>query len=240
VSIVACLIDSREPSWVQALTFGAQMTSITALDAGDLLATTDDGALIAVERKTASDLLGSINDGRIWTQLAGLRAQTPWAYLVITGHLACSTDGKVTLDHGITGWTWAALQGALVQAQELGVMVVQASGDADYEPTVMRLSARSHTSELVIKPVKMPSILSDSERILTALPGIGLERVKDIVTHAGRPCWALQWLTDLHCEGHVPGIGPQIKRKVREALGLKPEEELSVIITETGMIADKE
>lgn len=236
MSIIAVTIDSREPLWVQTLAFGAPVATVTMLDHGDLLAVTDDQTVVAVERKTADDLLGSIRDGRLWPQLAGMRRQTPWSYLVITGTMAASGDGKVITDRGVTGWLWSSVQGALLKVQELGVMVVQAANDADYEPTVVRLSARSHTPEMVIEPRKEPSILSEAERILTAMPGVGLERVAAICEYCGTVGWALTMLTDTAQHGdHIPGVGPGIKRQIRNALGLRDNEALSVIYADSGM-----
>jgi len=234
MSITACLIDSREPQWVQRLTFGGALTTVTALEHGDLLATTDDGTLIAVERKTAGDLLGSLGDGRLWPQLAGMRQQTPWCYLVVCGLLSPAADGFTTTERGVTKWPWPSVQGALIQAQELGVVVVLAADDQDYEATVLRLSSRSHDATVMIKPVKEPSILSEAERILTAFPGIGLERVGAILDYTARPCWALAWLTHLDSTDKVPGVGPGIKRNIRAALGLADNESLWVLVDEGG------
>lgn len=239
MSITAVLIDQREPAWVQALTFGGAAKAITMLDHGDVLATTDDGALLAIERKTLSDLLNSIRDDRLWTQLAGIRAVSRWAYLMITGELLYSQNGKVITAHGESGWSWAAIQGALLQAQEMGVFVVMAAGDEDYEAAVMRLSARSHRQEMLVPPAREPRILSDTERVLTALPGVGLERVQALTEYAGSAAWAIQYLTDLEINDKVPGIGNGVKATVRRALGLKENQAMAVIMTENGHLAER-
>ena len=232
MTIVAAMIDSREPPWVQCLAFGEALTTVTKLDHGDLLATTDDGALIAIERKTVSDLLGSIRDGRLWSQLAGMRAQTPWCYLVVCGHMSPSDDGHVLTDRGSNGWSWASIQGALIKAQELGAVVVQVATDDDYEQTVMRLSSRSHDATVVIEPPRTPSVLSEAERILTALPGVGLEKVTALLDYAATPAWALAFLCDLETGDKVPGIGLGTKMRIRKALGLKDNEGLWLQVSE--------
>jgi len=220
MAITAAIIDSREPAWVQALTFGGAMVAHSQLDAGDVLVTCDDGTLLAVERKTPDDLLNSLRDNRLWAQLAGMRQVTPWAYLMITGDLRCSADGKVITDSRGTGWNWASVQGALLQAQEMGVFVYVCSGDDDYEAAVLRLAARSHKPELVIPPAREPIPMSTAERILLALPGLGPERAQALLEYCGTPAWALMCLTDLSFNDEVPGIGIGIKRAVRRALGL--------------------
>lgn len=234
MSITAAIIDSREPEWVKRLTFGGAMVAHSQLDAGDLLATVDDGVLLAVERKTPSDLLNSIREDRLWSQLASIRTQTPWAYLMITGELRRGDDGNVWADGRATGWTWAAVQGALLQAQEMGVFVTFAANDADYEPAVLRLAARSHRPEMLVPPARMPRIMSEAERVLCALPGIGPEKVAPIIKYTASPAWALTWLTSLDNPDRIPGIGLGTKRAIKKALGLKDDESLHVIVDENG------
>ena len=200
MAITAAVIDSREPDWVRRLTFGGAMVASSQLDAGDLLATVDDGTLVAIERKTPDDLLNSIREDRLWSQLAGIRALTPWAYLMITGELRRGEDGRVWADGRATGWQWAAIQGALLQVQEMGVFVVYAASSEDYEAAVLRLAARSHRAEVLVPPVREPRILSEAERVLCALPGIGPEKVQPILEYTGTPAWALMWLSQLENE----------------------------------------
>lgn len=237
MTVVAAMIDSREPPWVQQLTFNGAMTTVTQLSYGDLLVTADDGTLLAVERKTASDLLGSIRDGRLWLQLAGMKEQTPWSYLVITGLLTCSADGKAQTERGVTGWSWGALQGALLKAQELGAFIVFGRDDSEYEPTIMRLAAHSRKETVVLQPAKQPAILNESERVLAAMPGIGPEKVGAIMDHTGTLGWALSFLTHMTEEEHIAGIGPATKRGVRAVLGLRDDEDLSVVVADTGQLA---
>ena len=229
MAITAIVCDQREPAWVQALEFGGAMKAVSLLEHGDLLATCDDGTLLAVERKTASDLLNSIREDRLWAQLAGIKALTPWAYLLVSGELRRGDDGNVLADGRGTGWLWTALQGALLQAQELGVHVVQCGGDGDVEATVLRLAARSHKSEFVIPPAREPRVLTDAERVLYALPGIGPDKAPAIVECCQTAAWALVMLTELTAEEHVPGVGLGIKRAVRKALGLLPNEQLGIV-----------
>ncbi len=234
MSILSAVIDQREPEYIRQLTFGGAAVTSDLLEAGDLLAVCDDGALLAIEHKTPDDLLNSIRDNRLWTQLAGIRQVSRWAYLLITGELQRGADGHVQTDGRTTGWAWAAVQGALLQAQEMGIFVVQAASDGDYEPAVMRLAARSHQAEMLVPPARAPRVLSDAEQVLYALPGIGAEKVQPILTYAGSPAWALSWLSQLDAQERVPGIGNGTKRVIRKTLGLEDDQELSVITTANG------
>ena len=234
MSLTAVLIDDREPVWVQEIKFGGVMTAVTRLESGDIWATTDDGTMLLFERKTVSDFLGSVTDNRLWVQLSGLRAKSPWSYLVITGLMQPSPNGKVITDRGLTGWDWSSMQGVLLKVQELGVFVVQAPTDTEFEATILRIANRSRTPQMVLNPTRSSTVLSAGEQILAALPGIGLSRLNDLLDYCGTVAWALAYLTDDKFPKEVSGIGSGIKRKVREALGLEEGTVLSVICEETG------
>lgn len=243
MSITAAMIDSREPSWVQALMFGGAMKAITTLECGDVWASTGDGALVVVERKTSTDLLGSLSDERLWHQLTAMRAKSQWAYLVITGVLQPSGAGMTITDRGETGWKWASVQGALIRAQECGVVVVHAAGDSDYEATVERLCARTRSPELVLKPVRTPTVLSQGEQVLASLPGIGLDKAQALLCGMGTAAWGLVDLTDMRTKavrglrGDVKGIGDVTKRRVRQALGV-PDDARLVMVNSDDKIID--
>lgn len=234
MGIVSVVIDSREPTWLHGLTFGGALTTVAALDAGDLLIATDDGDLLAVERKTANDFLGSLRDNRIWTQLAGLRSLTPWAYLALCGDLRPGPGGLTFSDGRSTGWNWASVSGALLSIQEAGVHVVWVPSDSEYEQAVIRLANRDR-SPIIVQPARQMVLMSEAEQILTSLPGIGLEKARSLLAYCGSPAWALWFLCDEQWDGPNPpkGFGPETKRRVRAALGLKPEQQLWIQIADT-------
>ncbi len=231
--ITAVMIDSREPTWVQQLTFGGKPTAVMALAHGDLQVCCDDGAILLVERKTPDDFLGSLRDDRLFTQLSDMKnfGSSAWCYLCITGEFLRGANGRVVTSRE-TGWDWQSVMGALLSIQEMGVMIVWAAGDADYEATITRLAARRREGEMLVMPPRVSRVLSISESILASLPGIGLERVQAVMKAAnGVAAWGLVGLTDNDWE--CEGIGPAVKRNIRAALGLKPNQELMVVTNET-------
>jgi len=240
MGLVSVIVDSREPEWVQALTFGGVPAIVSALDAGDLLLACDDGALVVVERKTASDFLNTLRDDRLFPQIAKLREQTQWSYLVVCGDLRPGPGGVCYCDGKETGWNWSSVSGALITAQELGVHVVQLAGDHDYEAAVIRLACRDRQT-VRVQPARDLSIVSEAERILAALPGIGPERIAAVLEFCGTPAWALTWLTDDRQlnDGTVPGIGLRTKQRIRKALGLDAETYMSVIVKDTNQEAER-
>jgi ERCC4-type nuclease len=235
MSISAIILDSREPAWVHGLKFGGAAKMVTALDFGDAWITAASGDMICVERKAPNDLLGSIKDNRLFNQVAGIRNKTPWAYLVVTGILSATVSGKVVAEERVSGWDWNSVQGALLTVQEMGVRVVVCQSDQDYESTICRIASRDRKPEHVIEPLTQPKFMSPGEIMLTALPGIGLERAQTLLKEFdNRPCDALAWLTwHRWNEDHpVAGIGPGIKKGVRKALNLEDHMVLDVCLDE--------
>jgi ERCC4-type nuclease len=224
----AAMIDSREPDWVQKLKFDGVPSIVTTLEYGDFWGTTDDGALICIERKTPTDLLGSIRDNRLFAQCAGMRGKTKWSYLVVTGVLRATRDGKVVADERITGWPWDSVSGALLTVQELGVGIVHTDTEQGYEAAVLRLARRKRGEEYIIEPKMDSRTMSHAEQVLTSLPGVGWQRAQDMLrVFDGRACEALAWLTWMGTFGDGPaGVGNGTKSSVRKALGLVEGEEL--------------
>lgn len=230
--ITAAMIDSREPDWVQKLTFDGAATVVTLLDHGDVMATCEDGQILLIERKTPDDFLGSLRDMRIFNQLTPMLKITRWSYLMITGEFQRAANGNVITERGQTGWSWAAVQGALLQAQEMGIFVVFAGGDLDFEAAVVRLSQRRRDAGLLLEPPKIPHVLTAAEQIVVSLPGIGLERLEAVMDYCGTPAWALVALTDP--TSTIPGVGAGVKTKIRKALGLQPDQQFCVMCADDG------
>jgi len=194
------------------------------------VATTDDGDMIIIERKTPSDLLNSIRDKHIFSQAAGIGALSPWSYIVITGVLTSTASGNVVADDRITGWKWNAIQGALLEIQELGVRIVYCLGQDEYEPTVIRLCNRTRSKEKIIEPTTQPRFMSPGEVMLTSLPGIGIERAQLLLREFNNdPARALAWLTRKKSKISAAGIGEGVKRAVKSALCLGEYEEMFVL-----------
>lgn len=232
MSLSAVMIDQREPKWVQELTFGGVLTSVSLLEWGDVWATTDDGALLVIERKSSDDLLNSLKDGRLFTQLAGLRQLSEYAYLVICGSLVKGPDGNTITSGRQTGWNYQAVQSAILTAQELGVYVIYTSDD-HFEAAVASLGKRNR-GDIRQKPAKKFITLDPGEQMLAALPGIGMERVAGLMNVYTTPAYALCAITDTSLTTErIPGIGPITKQNVRKTLGIPDGYDLVLADRET-------
>jgi len=218
--IVSALIDSREPKEIQALNFGVPSV-VMALDAGDAIVTCDDGNTLVVERKTPSDLLGSIKDGRLFQQCHAMREMSGFCYLAIIGRIDMVKNDMVRVDgYRITGWTWQSLQGALLTVQEMGVGIIYAS---DFKTCIERLAQRDR-DDVTIHPRRKSEPMTPDEAFLASLPGVGAVRAKRLLAN-GPACYALDWLTNIWDESgiKIPGIGYSQKANIRSILGLKGE-----------------
>lgn len=226
--LTAVLIDQREPEWVRRLTFGGALVATTLLEHGDFQIACDDGNVLLVERKTPSDLLNSLADGRLMVQMAEMSRVTIWAYLLVTGTIVPGPDGKVIADGAPTGWNFAAVQGALLSIQEMGCFVTWGAGNADLEGALTRLARRNRQGRMPIAPARTAIPLSPGEAALAALPGIGMDRLDAIMHHAQTPARALTYLTS-SINGLIPGIGPQTRASVRKALGLADNQTFEIV-----------
>lgn len=240
MSLTGVFIDSREPSHITNLKFGGVPVAVTMLDTGDAWLSTDDGAMLVIERKTPSDLLGSIKDGRLFQQVAAMRDKSKWCYLMITGALAHTLDGHVITDNRTSGWRWDDCQGALLTVQELGVSIVVCQSDQHYEEAVLRLARRDRKAVKAIEPRVEPHVLTDQEKVLIALPGIGIERAGLLLGEHGSAAYSIAWLTWLDSFAEVSGIGNGTKHGVRKALGLKADEWIAVLDAERSDYAAKQ
>lgn len=212
-------IDSREPDL--GLSFSDEwLIQKKELEAGDFEILTAEGHCILIERKTASDLLSSIADGRLLSQTARMKGITPWSYLVIEGFMEPTYKGLVSLNDETTKWTWASVQGALMTVQELGVFITSCIGhDSDLVPTVELIAKRSR-KEVPIIPARAPYLFSPGELILSSLPGIGVKRAAKLMkVFNGNVALALTALTDAGDNKTRDGVGPKTRKKIIEALG---------------------
>lgn len=238
--ICAAAIDVHEPEHIRALSFGRAPVLVMPLEAGDVMATCADGAVLSIERKTATDLLNTLGGDRLFPQLTRLRNISPWAYLVITGELRPDSAGKVIADGRITGWNYASVTGALLTAQELGVMVLHIASDNEFEQAVIRLAQRNRGG-LLVPPPREGSLLGEGWAVIAALPGIGIERVKTIREYCRTPAEALSMLTETGKYAlPMKNIGEGVRARIRRALELEDGFFLNEDVLLEHRVSDKE
>jgi hypothetical protein len=162
------------------------------------LAVCADGAQLAISVMTTNDLRHELRNKTLYADMIKLRNLSPWAYLI-------TLEGKRTLDAG-----------ALLSVQEIGVGTLHIKQETLVE-TVQRLASRDRSTRRVRPPRDVLFADPDLDMLL-ALPGIGEQKAEALLKHCSSVAWALMVLTN--DEEDFPGIGPETRRKVREALGL--------------------
>jgi ERCC4-type nuclease len=225
--INAVIIDSREPRPIRELQIGGNAPMIQTLPTGDVWLACNDGNLI-VERKTPGDLMASIADGRLFEQAAAMVKASPWAYVIVTGHLA-ERAGLVVESGRVTNWKMRSVQGALLTIQEIGVVVAYCDGDREFASTCEWLAGRDR-GVVKVHPQRRDVVMqSPAEAFLCALPGVSETRAAALLRYAGTAAWALDWLTRYEMPAdRVPGIGEGTRKRARLAFGLADDEYLAV------------
>lgn len=193
--------------------------AMDTLGRADLVVACVDGAMLGVVYLDLLGLFHALRNDELIPRLAGVKQRWPWTYLVIGAPLSPSADGsKVRNAKGeSSGWSWDAVQGALLSVQELGVGVTQIPHADMLAAAVERLAKRDRSAQR-IAPLRDAFFYTEAELLLMSLPGIGEQKVDALLQQFGNAAAALWALTDDGVE--APGIGPETRRAVRTVLGL--------------------
>jgi ERCC4-type nuclease len=235
-TITAVMIDSREPAHIQQLKFGGVPTMVAALETGDVQAITDDNCTLVFERKTLSDFLNTLADERLFVQLARMvepRNTNPcyWPYLIITDPIACDAYGKVIVpERGVTGWPHAAVQGAILSIQELGVHVTWCNGAHDYEDCILRIGKRNRSPVMHIAAPRTAKTLGPKFDFLAGIKGIDVANGQKILDWCDNNlAHALIGLVDLEIPAPIPFA---TRKRLRDLLGLQDGEKFELTGTQ--------
>jgi ERCC4-type nuclease len=177
------------------------------------LAVCADGAQLAISVMTTNDLRDALRNKTLYADMIKLRNLSPWAYFI-------TLEGKRTLDDDLSG--------ALLSVQEIGVGTLHIKQETLVE-TVQRLASRDRSTRRVRPPRDVLFADPDLDMLLS-LPGIGEQKAEALLEHCGGAAWALMVLTDDQHE--FPGVGPETRRKVREAMGLHDDMSFRVEVHE--------
>lgn len=234
-----CLDETPSPVFARHF----QLWQRTALPLGDpelLLVMATDGTLLVCRYMPTGELLDQIRTQRLPALLAQLRQRgSDWIYLLLDGELTANTSGKTVQNGNVTGFDWKAIQGALLSIQEAGVGVVWLQSVEHLQDQVYLLAKRDRSQKRV-RPPRDLLFVSPAEDLILALPGIGEDRAHLLLKQAGSAAWLLDLLTDLAPAAKLDGIGPETKRKIRQALGLSDQTRLAVLArdAEEAMLPD--
>ena len=230
--IKSVIIDSREPHWVQKLSFCGARKAVMEMEFGDIWLTCNDGQTLVIERKEPEDFIGSMTSNRLIRQaagLAGLRKGGLWPYVMITGELNPGPNGRTWVNGNLRDIQFAAVQGLLLSIQEMGVFTYFAKNSQDLEDACIRLSNRNRDDILKLPAVKRTGKRQTSgEEFLAGLPGLSTELSALTIREAGSAARALEMITNGE---YLSKVGSKKRVKIRECLGLKENQTLQIVTT---------
>jgi Fanconi anemia group M protein len=180
-----------------------------ALPAGDYAV----GADTLIERKRVLDLHGAVLKGRLWPQLAKLRAASAFPYLLVEG---------TNVDRGPLHPN--AVRGICLAVIDQGIALLQSDHQRDSARWIHRLAVRCQRTEapperpLYTQRQKVEPGRATAEALLAAVPGISATSARALLVHFGSVAAVIaadrdEWLA-------VPGIGPERVRALEQTLHL--------------------
>lgn len=211
VSIVADSREQQSTGICQALgRFPGVSLERREMDCGDYLLS----PRMAVERKSAGDLLASIFDGRLFEQAAKLVLAYPKAVLLIEGD-PYQTRSAISLE---------AIDGALSWLSTMSGLQVISSPSVARTPWLLwrmclhEVHGLGYEIPLRVGKPKNQGLMG--QFILEGLPGVGPTLAQKILHHFGSAGAALAAAEqDLQ---RVPGLGPKTAQGIIAALATGP------------------
>lgn len=207
-------VDKRSPEVLEALSsFSPDTADLGGM--GTFWISTDDDAMIAVLVSYETNRLHELQ-----STLVAIKGMTDYVYLV----------------------TGQASNGQLLSMQELGIFTTTFGflGD-NYEALILNGLPRlvefvanpKRRKEKKIQSIRNVRVFSPGEQILLVIDGIGPAKVGALINHFGGVDWAIAAMTWFDTADTLDGvITPTMISNFREALGLKDNEVLSVVVNE--------
>jgi ERCC4-type nuclease len=202
-------VHERQSGIAETLSELGADVEVAPLPAGDYAV----GADTIVERKRVGDLHAAVLKGRLWPQIAKLRASCAFPYLLVEG-----TD----IDRGPLHPN--AIRGACLAVIDQGVALLRTGRQRDSALWIHRLAVRCQRVEPAAerpayaqRPRPKPG-LETAEALLSAVPGISTSCARALLARFGSVAGVVaagpaEWL-------EVPGIGAERARALEETLRL--------------------
>lgn len=181
------------------------------------------GGLVGVQRKELSDLIASVQDGRLAKEVGQLQ-QVGRAVLIVEGRPKWSSDGVLLRDYGFP-WTRQAHRNLMYSVQSHGIWVEQTDDANDTVAAVLNLheylrKPKHHGLVRRPGPVSPWGKASNKEwlvHFLQGLEGVGPELAENLVAHFGGRS-PIEWRVGEDELKQVKGVGPKRAKSMVEAL----------------------
>lgn len=183
---------------------------------GDFAAT-DTPLTLGIEHKSFNDLVGSLTSGRLDEQLSRLLSTYDVPVLLVDEMPAPTPNGKLAVYGARHRVNYAWMAGALHGWSLRGVMVDRVRTPSEVAPAVVswyRVVAKAEHRD-TYEPKRLLDNLrpmSQVERVLIQLPGVGPERAAKLAPHV-----TLAGLSALDCGAWQAHLGPITGKRAWEA-----------------------
>jgi ERCC4-type nuclease len=175
------------------------------------------GTWWGIQRKTVSDLLASLDDGRITREVAQMVSRVSLPTLVIEGRLHFTLEGRVAAHTWSKNrWTVKQWRGFLWSLASRGINVAYTSTTAETAEYVMQMadwSAKVRHTSVTARPKAVesgwgqPSNRDWGVFLLQSFDGVGAGVAGDIWDHFGRV--PLRWDVSREELLAIKGMGPK-------------------------------
>lgn len=174
---------------------------------------------VGVERKTASDFLSSIVDGRLFKQMNELK-QFKKPLLILEGNPLLGSDRKIHPN---------AIRGALASVSiDYGVPIVMTENPLETAEMLLAIAKREQLDRkksVALRGRKKAGSMNQRQELLIAgLPQINTQTAKKLLKHFGSPQGVFTATEQELME--TEGIGPKMARRIRLVLSKKYEKSI--------------
>jgi ERCC4-type nuclease len=220
---------------------------------GDINIPLDDGSLLAIERKTPPDFLGSIPDRHIFNQVETMAKHAKYSAVIVTGGFTYGQKDDMCYilkqdgERDITNWNGKDVRGAITAIQYSGCPVIFCPSSR-YCQTISELYTTVNKPDVHQAIVKRRIItfppVDDRVQFIAQLPGVGLKSAESLmkwvrmmegdITTEDEYCsiaLALHWITimvQIDKGSRPAGWGATKILTIRKFLGLESNQYLGL------------
>lgn len=182
------------------------------------------GGTVGVQRKELTDLIASVQDGRLAKEVGQLQ-QVGRAVLIVEGRARWSSEGVLLgRDYGMP-WTRTAHRNLMYSVQAQGIWVEQTDDANDTVAAVLNLhdylrKPKHHSLVRRPGPVSPWGKATNQDwlaHFLQGLEGVGPELAKNLIEHFGGRS-PIEWRVGERELRDVKGVGPKKAKQMVEAL----------------------
>ncbi len=175
---------------------------------------------VCAERKTASDFISSIVDGRLFRQMEELKNNFRSPIMILEGNGLFDSDRKIHPN---------AIRGALASVSlDYGVPIINTENNLETAEMLLAIAKREQVTRkksISIRGRKKARSMNDrQEFLISGLPQINTQTAKKLLKHFGSP--QNIFTASLDELQKIEGVGPKTAKRIRLVLSKKYEKSI--------------